>query len=129
MSSDEDFKAVYLEPTETLFKIFIPERMKNSVCNTKLKPDINIHEIGKFCSLLAKGNFEVISCLYIDNEKFGNKKYAFESEEWIKLKEMRKLFITCTCLNVKLIKFNDYIHNSNAAEVFNLKWISYCNLI
>ena len=39
LSSDEDFKAVYLEPTKTLFKIHPPERLKYAIQNDG-KPDI-----------------------------------------------------------------------------------------
>jgi hypothetical protein len=41
-SSDEDFKAVYLEPTKTLFKIHPPERLKYAVQNDG-KPDIKFY--------------------------------------------------------------------------------------
>ena len=59
------------------------------------------HEIGKFCSLLSKGNFEAIACLYVDNEKFGES-YAYESEEWKELKSKRKLFLTKDCIKYYL---------------------------
>ena len=86
-SSDWDYLGVYLAPTKAVLSLHPPpETIDNSEAQ---KPDYQIHEAGKFCKLLLKGNPGIIEMLFTE-------RMCYESPEWLELKAKRNGYLTRT---------------------------------
>ncbi len=86
-TSDVDYLAVYMLPMRELVSLRPgPDTVDGN------KPDFQAHELGKFCSLLLKGNPGVVECLFTE-----------EMQEttviWELLREQREMFLNQQTLN------------------------------
>jgi hypothetical protein len=81
-TSDQDFICVYAAPTEKVLSLRPP---RESV--TRKKPDVEAHEVAKFCRLLLKGNPGVIECLFTD-------RFCLTTGEWRTLQDERQRFLS-----------------------------------
>lgn len=81
-SSDIDYCGVYVLPTERILGIYPPEQ---TIVGDK--PDYQLHEVGKFCELLLKGNPGIVEML------FTSKLCAYE-HDWTPLYLERKRFLS-----------------------------------
>jgi uncharacterized protein len=81
-TSDWDFSGVYLTKTRDILSF----RQQSDTLDGN-DPDYQLHEAGKFCTLLLKGNPAIIEMLFTE-------KMCFESPEWLRLKSLRKKFLS-----------------------------------
>lgn len=84
-TSDWDFSGIYIAPTESILGI---DRCPETVDGKN--PDYSFHEIGKFASLLLKGNPGIVESLF-------TMKMTAETEDWEELKSQKHKFL---CKNV-----------------------------
>lgn len=80
--SDVDYLGVYVASNRSMLGM-----KKPADTITGEKPDFQVHEVGKFCDLLMKGNPGIIEMLFTD-------KMCWEHEKWAQLKENRKRFLS-----------------------------------
>lgn len=83
--SDVDYTGVYVAAPEKHLSLHPP-----SDTLTGEKPDYQIHEVGKFCNLLLKGNPGIIEMLFTE-------RYAWFDPRWQPLRDSRRLYL---CGNV-----------------------------
>jgi hypothetical protein len=84
-TSDNDFLAVHVAPTEMMLSLDRPQETVTNEKNTK--PDWTSHEVGKFCFLLLSGNPTVIECVFAEDHVVGR-------AAWQQLRAYRKIFLT-----------------------------------
>lgn len=84
--------------------------------------DFTVHEVGKFCRLLLKGNPGIFEMLYTD-------KMAYLTTAWVVLIEMRDKFMTRRVvkqylgyLNAQLLKPEKGTRLHTTGGDYNLKW-------
>ena len=116
-TSDTDYLGVYLAPTNSILGL---KEITETVVHEK--PDVQLHEIGKFCRLLIKGNPGIIEAL------FTTRLYGYLSM-WTDLMAMKGDFLTanvveqylgyCAGQLKKLIK-GTYLHTKGGD--YNTKW-------
>lgn len=59
--SDHDYLVIYIAPTDSILGLTpVKETM------TRKDPDVEAHEVGKFCRLLLKGNPSMVECLFTE---------------------------------------------------------------
>jgi uncharacterized protein len=80
--SDIDYLGVYVAPNEALLGLRKPP---DTV--TGEKPDFQVHEVGKFCDLLLKGNPGIVEMLFTD-------RMCYRDPKWTPLFEKRKDFLS-----------------------------------
>lgn len=61
--SDVDRAGIYAVPTRNLFKLHQPPLREQSIVTTK--PDVALHEVGKFCHLAQRCNPSVLELLWL----------------------------------------------------------------
>ena len=84
-TSDVDYLGVYVAFNRDLLGLQPPA---DTIDNPEgVKPDYQIHEIGKFCNLLLKGNPGIIEMLFSD-------RLTWSDPKWAPLKAERKRFLT-----------------------------------
>jgi hypothetical protein len=92
-TSDRDFLAVFVAPTRDVLSIHPPSYTVDGV-----KPDFQAHEVGKFCSLLLKGNPGIIECLFtkivVDDVFTSASGVPFAVAPWGELTAARKQFLS-----------------------------------
>jgi len=81
-NSDTDYLGVYQLPTEKILSI----HQEHTSYVTK-DPDVTLHEVGKFCSLLLKGNPNIIEMLFTN-------RYTYKSKPWLDLLTHKKEFLS-----------------------------------
>lgn len=79
--SDIDRLGIFVEPTEALLRLSVPEPTF-----TSNNPDITYHEVGKFCRLAMKGNPTVLELLFME-------KYLQVSDDGHELLNIRDSFL------------------------------------
>lgn len=80
--SDRDFICIYVAKTDEMLSLNPPKETE-----TRKKPDIEAHEVAKFCRLLLKGNPSSIETLYTE-------RFCTQAEEWGPLRLVRKRFLS-----------------------------------
>lgn len=83
-TSDRDFMMIYVADTAEILSLRPPP---DTV--TRKDPDIEAHEVGKFCRLLLKGNPSTLETLFTD------KLCLQAGPEWAVLKAERRRFLSC----------------------------------
>ncbi len=81
-TSDVDYLAVYAASAVEMLSMNKPPL---SVANKK--PDLEAHEVEKFCNLLIKGNPSMVEMLFTD-------KMYWAADEWMELREVRGKFLS-----------------------------------
>jgi predicted nucleotidyltransferase len=81
-ASDIDYCGVYVLPTSKILGIYPPE---DSIVGEK--PDFQLHEAGKFCQLLLKGNPGIVEILFTE-------KLFERTGEWEMLRHYRRRFLS-----------------------------------
>ena len=77
-----DYLAVYAAPTSEVLSLDKPpETVTNS------KPDLEAHEVEKFCRLLIKGNPSMIEMLWTE-------RMCWTTPEWTALRNIRAQFLS-----------------------------------
>jgi len=84
--SDVDYLAVYACTPRQLLSLSPPKETWDNK-----KPDVQAHEVRKFARLLLKGNPGVIEMLFTE-------RMEFVTPEWLRLKEIRKSFLSCNVI-------------------------------
>ncbi len=116
-TSDTDYLAVFVSPSRELLGLHPPAE---SV--THEKPDIQAHEVGKFCRLLLKGNPGIVEMLFTERLYWGG-------YHWDKLRKLRKEFLTQDTVNAYLgychgqldrLQKGSRLHTSQGE--YNTKW-------
>lgn len=79
--SDVDYLGVYVAENNSILGL-----KKPADTITGEKPDYQVHEVGKFCDLLLKGNPGIVEMLFTD-------RMCWAHEKWTSLKENRKKFL------------------------------------
>ena len=83
-TSDKDYMMIYVADTAKILSLRPPP---DTV--TRKNPDVEAHEVGKFCRLLLKGNPSTLETLFTD-------KLCLEAGlEWVPLKAERRRFLSC----------------------------------
>lgn len=80
--SDVDYMAVYLLPTRQVLSF---EGCQDTYESEK--PDVQAHEVAKFCRLLMKGNPGILEMLFTE-------KMCYEGSYWNEIKEHRMSFVS-----------------------------------
>ena len=117
-TSDVDYLAVYeADPLKLLSLNPPPETVDGS------KPDFQAHELGKFASLLRKGNPGVIECLFTEH---GIRGY---SPAWDELRAIRQITLNQQTLKQylgyctgQLQRMKNALRLHTAGGQFNTKW-------
>lgn len=116
-TSDVDYLAVYQMPTREIVSL----RPGPGTVDGK-DPDFQAHELGKFCSLLMKGNPGIVECLFTEHMQS-------TTPVWNLLREKRDLFINRRTLEQYLgygrgqlqrLKAGTRIHAKGGE--YNTKW-------
>lgn len=81
-TSDVDYSACYVADLRDLLSMTPPPETIDGK-----KPDFTVHEVGKLCPLLLKGNPNVVEMLFTE-------KYVIEDGYWKELKAERKRFLS-----------------------------------
>ncbi len=81
-SSDIDYCGVFILPTEKVVGIYPPE---DTLVGEK--PDFQLHEVGKFCQLLLKGNPGIVEILFTEE-------LYHSTPEWEVLRQNRVRFLS-----------------------------------
>jgi hypothetical protein len=81
-TSDLDGLGIYVAPTEGVLGY---KNVEETWCNCS--NDFTAHEVGKFCSLLIKGNPNIIEMLYTD-------RMCYTTQWWMYLREHRDSFLS-----------------------------------
>jgi len=127
-NSDWDYAGVYICPTSQILSLHPPEDTKKHDSPEKKEdnPDRQFHEVGKFCSLLIKGNPAILEMLFTD-------RMCLESEEWLRLKKIRDRFLSAEAVHQylgymegqlkRLIK-EQPLHSKGGT--YNEKWFYHC---
>jgi len=87
--SDVDYLGVYVAPTRTILGLGEPPGTLTNPEGTK--PDCTVHEVGKFCRLLLKGNPTIVESLFVERN-FGARGL------WGALRAHRRAFLTRTAV-------------------------------
>lgn len=85
-TSDTDYLAVYAAPPSALLSIDGPTETLETH-----EPDLQAHEVRKFCGLLLKGNPGILEMLWTE-------KMTYETSEWIDLKRERSRFLSAEAI-------------------------------
>lgn len=80
--SDEDFRGVFITPTEDILGIY---PYKETI--DRVAPDVCVHELGKFFRLALAGNPNILELMYLD-------KYELLSEEGEMIVSARDSFLS-----------------------------------
>jgi len=80
--SDVDYQLVYVAPTKEMLSLKKPPDTMDGK-----KPDFQAHELGKFCSLLLKGNPSIVEMLFTNE-------YRMCGRGWDTLLTERKRFLS-----------------------------------
>lgn len=96
-SSDQDYVGVYATDSDLLLGMgasSVPETYArvDEVPASMLEPDHMFHEAGKFCRLLARGNYGAVELLYADGDASGCTVYS--TPMWERLRALRDTFVT-----------------------------------
>ena len=81
-TSDVDYLAVYAAPTSEILSMDKPPETV-----THSKPDLEAHEVEKFCRLLIKGNPSMVEMLFTE-------KMYWAADEWMALRNIREHFLS-----------------------------------
>jgi len=120
--SDMDFFVVYQAPAEKLLSLRQPPETVDGT-----KPDFAVHEIGKFCRLLLKGNPTIVEALWSDH-------HTYTTPAWERLRGMRRKFLSTHTVKSYLgyakgqlqkLTHGSYLHTTGGK--YNTKWA--CHLI
>lgn len=115
--SDYDYQAVYVCQTDKILSMRPPQETFD-----REKPDIQAHEIMKFCQLLMKGNPGIVEMLFTE-------KSTYETAEWQDIKKERRRFLSEACVEQYLgyaegqlqrLTKGAYLHTSGGKP--NEKW-------
>lgn len=127
-TSDVDYGIVYVLPTKEILSLCpIAETF------THTKPDIEAHEVRKFCELLLKGNPSIIEHLFapkgfpsLTNGPFG---VLYCTDSWLILQEHRKDFLSAQVVKQYLGYALSQLHRLENKESlhttggqYNTKW-------
>lgn len=85
--SDWDFSGVYIAPTKQVLSF---KGIPDSINGKKIEkddPDYEFHEVGKFCTLLMKGNPGIVEMLFTD-------RFYVETPEWEWIRGLRNKFLS-----------------------------------
>ena len=108
--SDYDIRGAFITPPEK--KLGLDEFKENDTIQITYDGnlDVHLHEIGKFCQLLAKGNANIIGNLNSPYIKL----HLLGKVEFLELKEISRFFITKNIKYHYLSMFeNNYTHIAN----------------
>lgn len=86
--SDVDYLGVYQAHTHTLLGMYPPAETLEGK-----KPDFQVHEVGKFCTLLMKGNPGIVEMLFTERMF-----WAHTDFQELMRPENRKMFLTKTAV-------------------------------
>jgi len=120
--SDEDYFGIYAPPTEQLVGLHMPAYTLDGH-----EPDWVVHEVGKFCGLLLKGNPSIVEALWTDRN-------TYETSAWRELKRERrrllsehtvKQYIGYALGQLQKLSKGSYLHTTGGKP--NNKWS--CHLI
>jgi hypothetical protein len=115
--SDVDYLVVYVAAPQDLLGLHPPAETV-----THEKPDCQFHEVGKFASLLLKGNPGIVECLFTE-------RLCYETGAWQLLKQMRGEFLNARTVGAylgycmgqtKKLWNRGYLHTSGGS--YNAKW-------
>ena len=83
--SDVDYVGVYVAPTRAILGMH--EVLGTATTGKDAKPDATIHEVGKFATLLMKGNPALLETLYVET--------GYEADDlWGELRAHRQAFLS-----------------------------------
>ncbi len=83
--SDVDYVGVYVAPTRAV--LGMREVLGTAATGEDAKPDATIHEVGKFATLLMKGNPALLETLYVET--------GYEADDlWAELRAHRRAFLS-----------------------------------
>ena len=108
-TSDVDVLGVYVAPTYRFLGMHPPADTFTSSDN-----DITIHEVGKFCSLLLKGNPQVTEMLFTDS-------LCSMNDEWRCLTAHRKSFLSKRVVKQYLGFINNQVHRYSSDQSVHSK--------
>lgn len=115
--SDIDYLGVYVAPTKAVLSLDKPPQTIEGK-----SPDIESHEVEKFCRLLIKGNPSMVEMLWTEIMCVG-------SSEWEELRTMRHEFLSCQVIKQYLGYSRGQLHRLDAGTrlhtkggAYNTKW-------
>mgnify|MGYP001578001477 CR=1 FL=1 len=115
--SDVDYLGVYVAPTHEVLSIDKPAETV-----THNKPDIEAHEVEKFCRLLLKGNPSMVEMLFTD-------KMHYMTEPWVELVMCRQTFLSQSVVkqylgyaNGQLMRLKKGTKLHTKGGEYNTKW-------
>jgi hypothetical protein len=117
VTSDIDYLGVYLAPTNHILGL---KEIKETIVHEK--PDVQLHEVGKFCRLLIKGNPGIVEAL------FTTRLYGYMNM-WTDLMAMKNDFLTVNTVQqylgyssgqLKKLTNGTYLHTIGGK--YNTKW-------